>query len=119
MTAILKRGSKGVAVVDLQTRLAVLGHRLIGDGNFGPATEGAVRSFQAAHGLVVDGIAGPQTRTALLQAVTPAKPARPEPDKGAMAEAAPASPAPPASGRCPRPGAAPWSPPCAQRQRRP
>ena len=35
------------------------------DGRYGPRTEQAVRSFQAAHGLGVDGIAGPLTLAAL------------------------------------------------------
>jgi peptidoglycan hydrolase-like protein with peptidoglycan-binding domain len=35
------------------------------DGVMGPWTQGAVRSFQASHGLTVDGVAGPQTRVAL------------------------------------------------------
>jgi peptidoglycan hydrolase-like protein with peptidoglycan-binding domain len=35
------------------------------DGITGPWTVGAVRSFQASHGLAVDGVAGPQTLRAL------------------------------------------------------
>ena len=35
------------------------------DGITGPWTQQAVRTFQAQHGLTVDGVAGPQTRAAL------------------------------------------------------
>jgi Peptidase family M23/Putative peptidoglycan binding domain len=35
------------------------------DGISGPWTQGAVRAFQAQHGLAADGIAGPKTRRAL------------------------------------------------------
>jgi peptidoglycan hydrolase-like protein with peptidoglycan-binding domain len=35
------------------------------DGAFGPATEAVVREFQRRSGLLVDGIAGPRTLTAL------------------------------------------------------
>ena len=50
----------------LQRRLAQLGDRPGPiDGRYGPLTERAVARFQAAHGLRIDGIAGPQTLAAL------------------------------------------------------
>ena len=47
------------------------------DGISGPWTQGAVRKFQARHGLTVDGIAGPQTRRALGRRGKPNLGARP------------------------------------------
>ena len=35
------------------------------DGRYGPRTEQAVRRFQTATGLIVDGIAGPVTQAAI------------------------------------------------------
>jgi hypothetical protein len=55
-TSPLKRGSVGPRVADLQKAL-----NLRSDGNFGEATEAAVRGFQIAQGLKPDGIAGPAT----------------------------------------------------------
>ncbi|SOC41599.1 putative chitinase [Rhizobium subbaraonis] len=62
---VLSRGSKGGEVVDLQRGLSTYGLPIGIDGDFGPATELAVKSFQRASGLVVDGIAGARTFAAL------------------------------------------------------
>lgn len=57
---VLKKGSKGEDVKKLQTLL-----NLYPDGIFGPLTEEAVREFQKANGLTVDGIVGDNTWTRL------------------------------------------------------
>ena len=62
---LLRRGSRGEAVLSLQRDLEAAGCRLAIDGVFGPATEAAVKRVQTAHGLVGDGIVGPRTRTVL------------------------------------------------------
>ena len=62
----LKRGSTGPEVTALQLRLQDLGFDPNGvDGIFGPGTESAVKAFQQANGLTVDGKVGPITRAAL------------------------------------------------------
>ena len=64
--ATLKRGSTGPEVTALQQRLLDLGFNPNGvDGIFGPGTESAVKAFQQAKGLTVDGMVGPITRAAL------------------------------------------------------
>lgn len=62
------RGSdKEDAVLLLQEHLRAVGWTIAVDGDFGPATELAVRQFQTSHpGLKVDGIVGPKTWRALL-----------------------------------------------------
>jgi resuscitation-promoting factor RpfB len=57
---VLKRGSRGAAVVALQRRLHVPA-----DGVFGGHTLRAVRRFQRRAHLTVDGIVGPRTAAAL------------------------------------------------------
>jgi murein DD-endopeptidase MepM/ murein hydrolase activator NlpD len=62
----LRRGNRGWDVAALQFRLQRHGFPPGGvDGVFGPATNGAVTSFQSANGLGADGIAGPATISAL------------------------------------------------------
>ena len=57
---VLKLGSKGPGVVTLQEFL-----KITADGDFGPKTEAAVKSWQKAHGLLADGIVGRNTWAAM------------------------------------------------------
>jgi immune inhibitor A len=62
----LRRGSKGADVLRLQKALLALGFNPGPlDSKFGPLTEKAVRAYQTARGLVVDGIVGPKTWAAI------------------------------------------------------
>lgn len=59
---VLKNGANGEAVKKLQARLNELGFNCGGvDGDFGPNTANAVKSFQSSKGLEVDGVVGPNT----------------------------------------------------------
>jgi hypothetical protein len=64
-------GDRGTYVEELQRLLNAAGATLTVDGSYGPATEAAVRTFQASAGLTVDGIAGPLTMTALRAPTIP------------------------------------------------
>jgi uncharacterized membrane protein YgcG len=68
---VLKQGMTGPCITILQRDLNLVGFSpaLTVDSSFGPLTLKAVKWFQAGHGLSVDGIVGPQTKTTLLQAV--------------------------------------------------
>lgn len=62
----LRKGASGDEVRELQTMLAACGYDVGAvDGVFGSATEGAVRAFQTAKVLTVDGICGMATWAAL------------------------------------------------------
>lgn len=70
---VLKNGGKNKAVESLQMLLIGHGYEMKNgnkvhgvDGDFGAATENAVRAYQRANGLEVDGVVGPNTWSKLL-----------------------------------------------------
>jgi len=70
--ATFKLGSKGEEVRRIQEKLKALGiYKGPVDGDFGGGTETAVRRFQTAELLEVDGAVGPLTWTALFQESIP------------------------------------------------
>jgi N-acetyl-anhydromuramyl-L-alanine amidase AmpD len=65
---LLRRGSRGAQVVQLQSALGLLGHDPgPADGIFGPRTAAAVLSFQRSAGILADGIVGPATWAEILR----------------------------------------------------
>ena len=65
----LKKGDKGAQVKTLQALLIGYGYdcgRTGADGDFGGATDSALRKYQSRNGLTVDGVAGPKTWAKLL-----------------------------------------------------
>ncbi len=65
-TAVLRQGSSGGEVKEVQRRLKNWGYYFGEvDGIYGPATVAAVKSFQRKNGLTADGIAGKATFAAL------------------------------------------------------
>ncbi len=69
-SSILKVGSKGTEVTELQKNLTKLGYDTKGtDGIFGNDTKNAVLSFQRAHNLTADGIVGAGTQSAIVKAL--------------------------------------------------
>jgi hypothetical protein len=66
---VLKKGAKGNEVKSLQILLNGYGYSCGSsgaDGSFGPATDKALRAYQKAKGLTVDGVCGPATWSKLL-----------------------------------------------------
>ena len=67
-TAVLKRGSYGQDVVELQNALKLCGFSAgTSDGDFGPKTEAALKLFQSTKNLTIDGIFGNATRAELVK----------------------------------------------------
>ena len=62
----LRLGAKGARVRELQPLLVRAGYALTTDGDIGPATRDALKAFQKAEGLPVDGVYGPQTEGKLV-----------------------------------------------------
>ncbi|ASN06209.1 C40 family peptidase [Virgibacillus necropolis] len=62
---LILAGNRGEAVTNVQSALNDHGYDLESDGIFGPKTDNAVRDFQQANSLLIDGIVGPETKKAL------------------------------------------------------
>ncbi|XID95067.1 spore cortex-lytic enzyme [Paenibacillaceae bacterium WGS1546] len=77
--AILKQGSTGKDIYELQGRLKKLGYyNGKVDGDFGPKTKNSVTWFQWKFGLKSDGIVGPKTKLKLWQATKDWRPTEEE-----------------------------------------
>ena len=63
---IVQNGSQGHPIRTLQYLLRARGYHVTVDGLFGPATEAAVKAFQASKGLAAVGTVSSQTWTALI-----------------------------------------------------
>jgi cell wall-associated NlpC family hydrolase len=64
--ASIRVGDQGSDVAEIQGQLASLGYDVVADGDFGPGTAAAVKSFQASQGLDADGLVGASTYMALM-----------------------------------------------------
>src|SRR5688572_18021089 len=72
-----------MATLEIQRRLRALGYDPGPlDGVRGRRTIAALKAFQAAHGLEVDGLAGPATLEKLMTPPHPAAPQPPSPARG-------------------------------------
>jgi peptidoglycan hydrolase-like protein with peptidoglycan-binding domain len=72
-------GDVGAQVSRIQRQLAADGYTVVVDGRYGPQTTRAVRHWQRANRLTVDGVAGPETLASLLPATAGAPAVRVDP----------------------------------------
>lgn len=63
---VVRSGNSGERVKTVQYLLRQDGAGITADGDFGPATESAVRAFQSSHGAGVDGVVGGQSWNQLV-----------------------------------------------------
>lgn len=66
-SGMIRMGSRGARVREIQALLARAGYAVKVDGDFGPSTKAAVMAFQQATDLDVDGVVGPVTLRALMK----------------------------------------------------
>ncbi|MBO4401523.1 MAG: C40 family peptidase [Selenomonadaceae bacterium] len=64
-------GDQGKEVAEIQNVLVRLGYDVIADGDFGPSTVEAVKTFQKSKGMTVDGLVGEKTYAALMGRAIP------------------------------------------------
>jgi hypothetical protein len=74
-TPVLKRGSRGDAVKQIQTILGIndKNSKFGIDGKFGPETHAWLKVWQEEHSLTADGIYGPNTAAAMKKDPSPVK----------------------------------------------
>jgi len=66
---VIQKGAVGDDVIELQARLQYIGYyKGTIDGVFGYSTYWALRNFQKAYGMPVDGLAGPGVKAKLVKA---------------------------------------------------
>lgn len=63
---MIRMGSEGAKVREVQALLVRAGFPVKVDGDFGPSTKEAVENFQRKYKLTVDGVVGPETQKELL-----------------------------------------------------
>jgi len=88
MRTTIRNGATGELVREWQMVLSRAGYKLKLDGGFGPITAIATRSYQAARGLVADGIVGPLTWETVDSTSRPSEPSSEPPALSTVGEIA-------------------------------